>query len=271
MGQTALTTASTFEVVSIRPYKNSSVDSSWGATQTGYDATNVPLVQVILQAYFAPSGDDILSQQFPAPMDRLKNAPPWVMTEPYNIAAKVAPATADAMKDMKPLQWMALEAPMLRAMLQDRCKLVVHTMPIEVPGYALVVGKHGMKIKEAQPDEPEPPHVFKLAGNKWMVIPRQSGPDATPYIHYLQITMAELTAFLGKGATPLVDQTGLTGRYDFELPIIDTSSPGAENSSAPDLDVAHKYDWGALGLEMKPIKVPAVDLVIDHIERPTEN
>jgi hypothetical protein len=39
----------------------------------------------------------------------------------------------------------------------------------------------------------------------------------------------------------------------------------------PRPDAAHSYNWGAIGLELKPIKIPAEDLVIDRIERPSAN
>jgi uncharacterized protein (TIGR03435 family) len=80
-------------------------------------------------------------------------------------------------------------------------------------------------------------------------------------------------AFPVSGATPVVDQTGMTGKYDVELAIMDMDSSGGGDGSAPTPrpDIAHAYDWEAIGLEMKPIKVPMLSVVIDHIERSSEN
>src|SRR6185437_12828068 len=74
----------------------------------------------------------------------------------YFITAKVDDNTANSWKGMRQAQQVAIAAPMLRAMLEDRCKLVAHTVPTELQGYALVVGKHPEKLKEWQPDEPLP-------------------------------------------------------------------------------------------------------------------
>jgi uncharacterized protein (TIGR03435 family) len=253
----------TFDVVSIKPNNSGNPGGAWGVSMNNYRAKNTPLGRVILQAYLG---------QMAVSTDRLKGAPSWVMTEPYDITAKADDATADAWKGMRQAQQVALAAPMLRAMLEDRCKLVAHTVPTEIDGYALVVGKHGMKMRDAKPDEPKPARYAMFEGG-WMMVPTQPGPDAKPSVTYLQVTMAELTAFLSMGGKPILDQTGLTGKYDFELPRFDATPPDAGSGPAPppQMDAGQMFDWNAIGLEMKPIKVPAQDLVIDHIERPTPN
>jgi uncharacterized protein (TIGR03435 family) len=222
----------------------------------------MPLAEIILQAYLAGASRS---------MERLKGAPSWVMTDPYDITAKADEATAESWKGLSQMKQIAVAAPMLRSMLEDRCKLVVHTAPTEVQGYALVVSKHGMKMKEAQPGEPVPTRVAKFEGG-WMMVPMTPG-DGKQSMTYLQITMAQFTAFLSGPGVPIVDQTGLTGRYDFELPNLDVNPAAGGENAAPALrpDAAHMFDWGAIGLEMKPIKVPALNVVVDHIERPSEN
>jgi uncharacterized protein (TIGR03435 family) len=251
-----------FDVVSIKPNNSGKLGRAWGVSQNKYSAKNTPLAFVILQAYlgFSPS------------TERLKGAPAWVMSDAYDITAKVDDATANEWKGLKAAQQAAMAAPMLRTMLRERCKLVVHTEPTEIQGYALVVGRHGMKMKEAQPDEAVPTAHVTFEGG-WKMVPIQPGPDAKNSVSFLQVTMAEFTAFLSVGSYPIVDQTGLMGKYDFELPRFDVSL-SAEDGSAlapPHPDIAHMYDWNAIGLEMRPIKVPAVNLVIDHIEKPSEN
>jgi bla regulator protein blaR1 len=256
--------APTFDVVSIKPNNSGNPGGSWGVSDNKYTARNTPLGRIILQAY--------LGEMSP-PADRLKGAPSWVMTEPYDITAKADDATADSWKNLRQPQKVALAAPMLRAMLEDRCKLVAHTVPTEVQGYALVLGKRPLKVREAQTDEPLPKNKVTFEGGWMLVYPDMKDPGANQSMTYIQVTMAQFTAFLSMGGKPIVDQTGLTGKYDFELPRFDmTSTPGADGSAPPPPpDPAHMFDWGAIGLELKPIKVPARDLVIDHIEKPTEN
>jgi len=141
--------ATKFDVVSIKQDKSGSMGVSVGANRTGYRASNAPLVRVILEAYLVAPNSEIL-----LPIDRLKDAPAWVMHDAYDITAQADEATIEAMKDMTETQRLAYEAPMLRAMLADRFKLATHTVSTEVQGYALVVGKHGIKMKVAPPDEP---------------------------------------------------------------------------------------------------------------------
>jgi uncharacterized protein (TIGR03435 family) len=125
-------------------------------------------------------------------------------------------------------------------------------------------------MKEAGPGEPIPSGGMTFGGT-WKIMAVRT-PDGKPSANrYLQIAMPELAAFLGSGKTPVVDQTGLTGRYDFELPIVDAVALGEEGASAPGLDVARRFDWAAIGLEMKPINVQVLGVSIQHIDRPSEN
>jgi len=261
-GAAAGTKTPAFDVVSIKPNNSGYQGGSWGVSKNQYRAKNTPLNRIILQAY--------LGSMSPS-SDRLKGAPSWVSTEPYDITAKVDDATADSWKDMRQAQQVAIAAPMLKAMLEDRCKLVAHTVPTEILGYALVVGKHGMKMKVAQPDEPRPTTGYATFGEGWMMVPIRPGPDAKQSVTYLQITMAQFTEFLSVSGLPVLDQTGLAGKYDFELPKYETNPPEEGAPPGPFPDAAHMFNWEAIGLEMKPIKVPALDVVVDHIERPTPN
>jgi uncharacterized protein (TIGR03435 family) len=265
VGQSATAPASdtkprTFDVVSIKPNNSGVQHGSWGLSLNRFSVKNMPLAQIILESYLGG---------YPS-TDRLKGAPGWVMSEPYDLTAKVDDATADEWRGLKQAQQFTMAAPMLLAMLEDRCKLVAHTEPTTIEGYALTVAKHGIKMKLAQPDEPVPTGAVKF-GSGWMV-PIQPKPDAKQSVIFVQITMEEFaTSFF---RDPVVDETRLTGKYDFELPKFDMTLPEAGNDSAPPSsvpDIEHMFDWKAVGLEMKATKVPAENVVIDHIEKPSAN
>jgi uncharacterized protein (TIGR03435 family) len=255
----------TFDVVSIKPNNSGHRGGAWGVYLNEYSAKNTAFAYVILQAYL---GD------LSASLDRLKGAPSWVTADPYDITAKVDDATANSWKGLRQARQVAIAAPMLRAMLEDRCKLVVHTVPTEIQGYALVPVQGPLKLKVYQPNEPLPKSYGRLGGD-WMIAYSEPGSDFQPYTEFLNITMSEFTEFMSMGGTPIIDQTGLTGNYDFKLPRFDTPPPSAEGGTvptpAPRPDTAHLFDWRAAGLELKPIKVPSFDVVIDHIERPSQN
>jgi uncharacterized protein (TIGR03435 family) len=146
-----------FDVVSIKPNNSPNPGGSWGVWNNEYSSRNTPLSRIILQAY---------SGQLSASSDLLKDAPSWVMSDRYDITAKVDDATANSWKDLRQPQQVALAAPLLRTMLEDRCKLSLHTVPTLVDGYALVIGKHGIKMKSPLPQShlPQVPSRLKAAG-----------------------------------------------------------------------------------------------------------
>jgi uncharacterized protein (TIGR03435 family) len=122
----------TFDVVSIKPNNSTVQYGSWGISMNQFFVKNMPLAQVILQSYVGG---------YPS-IERLKGAPGWVISDPYDITAQVDDATADQWKGLKQAQQFAVVAPMLLAMLEDRCKLRAHTEPTAIPGFELAVGKH---------------------------------------------------------------------------------------------------------------------------------
>lgn len=261
-------TTPAFDAVTIKPNNSGTNRSSWGVTRNEYRAKNIPLAYIILPAYLG----------YGATLDRLKSAPSWVTTIPYDIVAKADDATADTWKGKRQEEQITIAEPMLRAMLEDRCKIVVHTEPTMIQAYALVIGKHGSKLRAAQPDEPKPIGNYARFDGGWMVVYPQPG-EAKQSLGYRQVTMQDFTQFLSMGPVPVIDQTGLPGKYDFDLPKLESSPPpppeGPTGASAPPpaplSDLSRIFDWNAIGLELKPIKVPAQNLVIDHIERPSEN
>jgi len=86
--------------------------------------------------------------------------------------------------------------------------------------------------------------------------------------------MAELANHLNgvSPGHPVQDRTGLTGKYDFVLKRIDMSEEQDGRVSLDAIPAPNDiWDMGALGLKVEPIKIPAETIVIDHIERPSEN
>ena len=249
-----------FDVVSIKPGMPGIANSSIVLRRDGdeYHARNFPLWFTIGLAYL------------PYALIRptlLQGAPGWVWHDQYDFEAKVRAADVkEWQKQLRydnPLTNPTARDPMLQAMLQkalaDRCHLVVHRTPTEVPGYALVVGKHGpnwKELREPKPDEPIPSPALKL-GDGAIMIPILS-PDQ-PVLHFFRTSMALFVQELSR-RTPVEDRTGLTGRYDFDLMRVSTEG-----------DAGMDWNVGALGLRLVPIKVPGEAIVIDHIEPPTPN
>jgi uncharacterized protein (TIGR03435 family) len=239
-----------FEVVSIRPVSPQSTAERPGLTPDGFDA-QIPLYNMIMLAY-AP-------EEFPAWANsngatRISNPPSWIWDR-FEINAHVADSDREAWRNQGVRRELVNSA--LREVLKDRFKLVIHQQPAEFPGLHLVTMGKGVKLKATPPGFVLPPGrplrsggVAKGEGRGW---------------HYYGASMEDLAVFLSMTTgLPVQDGTGLTGRYEFVIQPIDDPSHDANGA----LDNWPIYQ---LGLELKPGKVPGRTLIIDHIERPSEN
>ena len=94
----------------------------------------------------------VLRQAFGVEDDRIIGVPGWVKTDMFDIDAKVEPSDASRLKGLKPEQrW-----PMMLPVLEERFNLKFHDDSRELPIYALVIAKSGLKLKEARPDDNYP-------------------------------------------------------------------------------------------------------------------
>jgi uncharacterized protein (TIGR03435 family) len=191
----------------------------------------------------------------------ISGGPTWVDSDRYDILAEspgeVRPNLDEQMS-------------MLRRLLADRFKLTFHREPKEFSIYALTVAKNGSKLKEttfspdASPEGP-PPLVFNVT----LPVIRLPGRFAT---------MGELASVFQRAALdrPVVDNTGLAGRFDFDLEFTpdETQFDGAfgriadDPANRPGLFAAMQEQ---LGLRLEATRGPIEALVIDHVERPSEN
>jgi uncharacterized protein (TIGR03435 family) len=169
--------------------------------------------------------------------------PDWMQNVHFDIAAKYPP-------DTKYEDRFA----MLRTLLEDRLKLAAHSETRDLPGYALQVAKGGFKLK---PVEPGGSHIERHGG-------------AVQVLTAKQTSMAALAGDLGRMLdTIVVDRTGMTGAYDFQLHItIDnaTHAGGDVDAGAP-LIFALQDALGVIGARLQAQKVPVEVIVVDHAER----
>ena len=176
---------------------------------------------------------------------QVHGGPSWVDTEQYDVIAK-AGSTDASLDEMKA---------MVRTLLEDRFKLVAHRNKQESPIYTLVIGKNGSKMREA--DENEKTSASVVGGRLVCTRVNMLG---------LVITLAN------RLGAPVKDETGLTGFYDFTLESRDPlSSPAdAQQSAGSPPDIFRAVE-DQLGLKLTATKGLVDILVIDHIERPSEN
>jgi uncharacterized protein (TIGR03435 family) len=182
--------------------------------------------------------------------DRIIGGPDWIRSLPFSIDAKAEEGSAPTRAQLNE---------MLRTLLEDRFKLKYHREMREVPGYSLVVGKNGIKMKESA--EGTRPGSFSGRANITGSIP-----------------MSVLANLLTRPAGgPVTDNTGLTARYDIDLkwtPDEVGTQPHAPNvTAAPDPTGGPSIFTAIqeLGLRLEPKKSSIEVFVIDSIAMPTPN
>lgn len=209
------------------------------------------------------------------------SAPEWLSTRKYEVIAKVPPGTTKEQCNV-----------MLQNLLAERFHLTLHHETKELRGYELVIGKAGPKLKpstESRPPAPEPTSAPKVDANGF---PQLNGPGlimmegvkGKAVISYLTARaqfLSALVEMLSKEfRLPIVDKTGLSGKFDFMLefapeppgalppPSVEVS-PDIADQSGPNLITAVQQQ---LGLKLNPSKVPVDVLIVDHADQiPTEN
>jgi bla regulator protein BlaR1 len=244
----------------------------------------------------------LLQLAFGVEPDRIVGAPDWVRSRRYDIEAKVTPEDAPKLEKLK----MELRRAMLLPVLEERFGLKYHHESRELPMYALVVAKGGPKLTESKPGEgmPGPDGHTAPPGGPMPppggpgLIARPDGPPregGRPVIgEGMRMTPGSIqsrggtTAFLahalsGMLGRTVVDETGLTGNYDFSLNW--TPDEGMRNvlggpQGGPPRDDAPSDAGGPtlfsaveeqLGLKLQSEKGKVDVIVIDHIDLPTEN
>lgn len=261
-----------FEVASVKAnHSGDHMVSLMNAPGGRFTAKNVSVKMLIRLAYKV--------QDF-----QITGGPGWIDSERYDIEAKPegsGPATSPA-PPSDDRREAAMEEQRLRiqALLADRFGLAVHRDTKELPVYALVVAKGGAKLQPAAAarDSPEPPAapspkgpMFKGRGMR-MGRGELSGQSAP-----LSMLAESLSNQIGR---TVVDRTGLTGLYDFTLKWTPEESQPQMFPGPPPVDRAASPDPGPsiftaiqeqLGLKLESQKGPVPILIIDRIEKPSEN
>ena len=240
-----------FEVASL---KTNASSNGWRGGCHGIDSKSVPhgpqatiplgrcLISGALLTHLIAIG-------YGTQVQNIKGGPDWVRDSPrFDVEAKAENTSATAEQLLL----------MLQNLLADRFRLKLHHETIERPGYALVMAKNGLKLKESSGDGKS---LLRITGAnifKPDAIERKNLDQNT--ITGVRTTVSQLANALANlpESGPVMDQTGLTGFYDFRL----AWEPGESLSS-----VLQEQ----LGLKLVSRKVPVELLVIDSAEQPSKN
>jgi uncharacterized protein (TIGR03435 family) len=236
---------------------------NFGPTADGYRAVNSPMILLIVTAYLPTTGATTFTP------NQISGLPDWANQDNFDIDAKAS--EEDLPEWQKPDQQPAMLHAMMQALLEDRCKMVVHREIKEVQVYSLVVGKNGPKFKPTNPDETHQGVKLPFGG---ILSPSQNG--MTLYAAPMS-SLAALMSSIGRMGTgrPIQDKTGLTGLYDLTLTqgqiAVERPSPGDASAASDPSGSPAAAMAEALGLKLESTKAPVETLVIDHIEKPSAN
>lgn len=190
----------------------------------------------------------------------------------FNIQAKSDSAADEHLAKLSKDQEKLEQQHMLQMLLADRFKLKVHWETREGPAYDLLVSKNGPKLSVAK-GEPPSAEEIKAWGDKPVPPLYQRGDSRIGFDFVAhECSMEDIVQMLaGQFGHPVFDKTGLTGKYDFILRYHGTQ---VSDRSADDMDPVPTLDIAIqdqLGLKLKPTKGTVPILVIDHIEKPSDN
>ena len=200
---------------------------------------------------------DLITQAYEVHTRQVVGGPSWMESDKYDITGR---PLAEGVPNIAQLR------AMIRSLLEDRFKLAIHRERRDLPAYALTVGKNGPKLtkNETNPNG-LPGLLFKGLG----MLPA------------VNATMADFAGVLQTAVLdrPVVDRTGLQGRFDFTLNWTPDDSqfrsmgvqvppPPADGTGPPGLFTAIQEQ---LGLRLESVTAPVEAIVIDRVERPSEN
>lgn len=207
---------------------------------------------------------------------QLSGGPDWATSNRYDIDARTE--TNASFEQMRP---------MLQALLKDRFQLALHHESKDLPVYALVAAKGGIKLKVSAKEncmtrDPNAPPSAPTPGQTYLS--SCGGPAASPRsLNGTAISMEQLTTALSNTMQrTVIDQTGFIGPFDVHLEWTeDQSTPGfyapglapppsalSANGSGPTVFTVPQEQ---LGLKLESTKGPVMIQVVDHAVRPSAN
>jgi uncharacterized protein (TIGR03435 family) len=206
--------------------------------------------------------NDLISMAYNLHVKQLTGGPSWLESDKFDITGRPDVPGQPSVVQIKT---------MIQKLLTDRFQLKFHRDQKELTVYAIGVAKTGVKIAKSEADPNGLPGLF-FGG---------AGPGGGLNFNVRNATLAEVANTL-QGAVldkPVVDQTGLEGKYDFTVKFTPEAGqmagfggggppPPPNPDAPPDLFAAFTQQ---LGLKIETSKAPVDVLVIDKIEKPTAN
>jgi uncharacterized protein (TIGR03435 family) len=201
---------------------------------------------------------DLIMFAYSVQMKQIIGAPDWIEKDRYDI---------DATPDVEGTPTAEQVRIMIRKLIADRFQLKFHHDKRELSAFVLTVGKDGAKLRPGQQNGTLHGIGMQPAANGSLLFVNNAPIPA--FTSFLQSLVLE---------RPVVDETGLTGKYDFTVTFTPDDSqfkghppfpkPADGVEPAPGLFEAMQQQ---LGLKLTPEKTQVDALAIDHVEKPSAN
>lgn len=212
---------------------------------------------------------DLIEYSYDLKESQVLGAPKWINSEKYDIEAKVEDSVVATEQKMSNEQRIFAMRSRVQGLLANRFGLRVHHSMKVLPALALVTTKGGPKFSRAAErstpgaDSDGREVSMRMDGKRWVLT-----LDQAP-MRYLVLVLSRQPEI---GRSVLVDKTGLAGDYALELSWepqdLTAAASGASEHSGPTLFTAVREQ---LGLRLEARKESVDVLVLDGIERPSEN
>lgn len=220
------------------------------------DTDNTGMIQVAYNRY---AGGQLNSYR----VIPVEGGPDWIHSESFEINAE---------SDGHPSILM-MEGPMMQTILEDRFKLQIHRETRQGPVYELALGTGSPKLKPLQDGSCTPVVIGRplplLPGGQH-ICRNMVNLDSPRAVEMEGGTLSSFAGLLGMALDrPVIDKTGITGNFEIHL-VFSPNDSAVPRPVTADLGMVQAIQE-QLGLRLVPTKGPVDVLVIDHIERPSEN
>ena len=253
----------TFEVASVResnpdPIKGFLVGGGFAGLTSFLSLSNDSISDMLARAYHVSSY-------------QIRGLPEWTTRAMYDVRAKADGMAGEKLASLSKEQVTLEQQHMLQTLLAVRFNIKLHWGTQEGPVYNLLVVKSGSKMHKSGSLPPSPEELRSFGG---LAVPEiyQRGDGGRGYEfvgHDCKIaSLAEHLRMLM--SADVIDKTGLTERYDFKLQYSQASEEELEKNPEKWPRVSEAVE-NQLGLKLEHAKGVIKTLVVDHIDKPSEN
>ncbi|QEE30438.1 TIGR03435 family protein [Terriglobus albidus] len=223
--------------------------------------------------------EDLLCFAYATTKDRISSLPPWAQTVRYSIQATTSTELAEQLSHSEADKRLSVHRQLVQELLHSRFGLSLHNEKKPSTVYFLQADKGGVKLRASDKEISSAANLPSLSDSSYPVRLDMNGPGE---VHARNMPLSALVNLLSKELQkPVADQTGLTGSYSFDL-IWASDMGNAISAMTHGYAVPHVRHGDAgvdlftavreqLGLQLRSGKGSVDVLVVDHVQRPTEN